>query len=154
MPEFKVERYVEAPPEKVFDRLSDFRRAPETISGIKKVEMLTAGPVGVGTRFKETRVMFSREATETMEVIAFERPTGYTLTCESCGCRYVCTFRVTSKGTGTNVEMRFAAEGLTWFAKVMGFLMRPMTKMCLKAIAKDLDDVKAAIEGGRQPAGV
>jgi carbon monoxide dehydrogenase subunit G len=151
---FTITRHIEAPREKVFERLSDFRRAPERIKGIKKVEMLTDGPVGVGTRFKETRIVFKREASEVMEVTAFNPPTGYTICCATCGCRYETEFRLTPRGTGTDVELRLSVQPLTLIAKVMGFLMRPMFKMCLAETTKDLDDIKASIEGDARPAGV
>jgi hypothetical protein len=154
MPSLSLKQYIAAPPEKVFDHLTDFRRAPEYVRGIKKVELLTDGPVGVGTRFKETRIMFKREATETMEVTAFERPRGYTLTCESCGCQSVSTFCLVGRGSGTDVEMNLEVKGLTLFGRIMGFLMRPMMKMCMKEIAKDLEDIKRAVEGGAEPVAV
>ncbi len=69
---FICEQQVAAPPEKVFAMMSDFANAPQRISGISKVEMLTDGAVGVGTKFKETRVMLGKEATETMEVTTFD----------------------------------------------------------------------------------
>jgi len=143
-----ITRHFAAPREVVFERITDFRRAAESIKGIKRIEMLTDGPTGVGTKFKETRVMFGREASEVMEVTAYDPPNGYELGCVSCGCRYQTEFRLTPQGNGTDVAMVFEATPLTFIAKVMGFLMRPMLKKCMQAIAKDLDDLKAAVEGG------
>lgn len=149
---YTLSREVAAPREIVFQHLADFRNAPARVSGIKKVEILTAGPIGKGTRFKETRIMFGKEATETMEVLEFTPPSGYVLGAESCGCRYRSEFRLTSKGAGTDVQMTFEATPLTAFAKVMSFLMRPfMAKMCVKAILKDLDDIKKSIESDSDP---
>jgi hypothetical protein len=95
--------------------------------------------------------MFKREATEEMQVTRFEPPGGYDLTCESHGCRYLTTFRMQPSGAGTKVEMTFDVTPLTTPAKVMGFLMRPLMKSCLKETAKDLDDLAAAIEGAKGP---
>jgi hypothetical protein len=148
-----VNRNIAAPREVVFRHLSDFRNAPARVSGIKRVEMLTDGPVGKGTRFKETRIMMGREATETMEVLEFNPPVGYVLGAESCGCRYRSEFRLTHSGSGTDVQMTFDATPLTFFAKVMSFLMRPMMKSCMKLIAKDLDDIKSSIESGGSASG-
>ena len=55
-------KHVTAPRALVFDRATDFAGAPARIQAIRKVEMLTPGPVRVGTQFKETRVVFKREA--------------------------------------------------------------------------------------------
>lgn len=146
MPVFAIKRHVSATPEHVFGVATDFRRAPEFIRGIKKVEVLTEGPVGVGTRFRETRMMFKREATEEMVVSVFEPPTRYTLESESCGCRYHSEFHFTRTGSGTDMEFRFDAQPLSMMAKILSILFRPMMKGVIKMIENDLDDVKAAAE--------
>ncbi len=90
--------------------------------------------------------MFGREATEEMEITAFDPPRGYSVGCESCGCRYHSAFRFTPNGAGTDVEMVFDAQPLTLAAKIMSFLMKPMIKSVLKECARDLHDLKAAME--------
>jgi hypothetical protein len=149
---FTVDRHIAAPPDVVFARASDFRRAPETISAIVKMDLLTDGPVRIGTRFRETRVLFGREATEEMTVTAFEPPKRYTLGAESHGSRYVTELSFAPDGQGTRVTMTFAATPVTFMARVMSVLMRPMTKGLVKMCAKDLDDMKAAIERDRNAA--
>lgn len=144
-----VERQVDAPPEAVFRVASDFAKAPERIRGIVKVEMLTNGPVGKGTRFRETRKMFGREATETMEVTEFEPPRRYVLGAESHGCRYRAELAFEPQGGGTRMRMIFGAEPLTFFAKVMSVLMRPMMKKMVAECGRDLDDIKQSVESGK-----
>jgi hypothetical protein len=143
---FTLMKHVEAPPEVVFDCASDLPSLPGKIKGITRIEMLTEGPVGVGTRFRETRILFKREASEEMEVSVFERPRRYVFTCDNHGCHYRTEFRFLPNGTGTNVEFTFAASGKTWITKILGVLMAPMIKMCAKLSAKDLDDLKKAVE--------
>lgn len=108
--------------------------------------MLTEGGAGVGTRFSETRVMFGKEATEEMEVKEFDAPNSYSIGCESCGCRYHTEFRFEPKGEGTDVTVTFEATPISWFAKLTSILFRPMLKMCMKAVVKDLDDIAATLE--------
>lgn len=145
--QYKTTRHISAPPEEVFDRAADFGNAADFISGITKVELLTDGPIQQGSRFRETRKMFGKEATEEMEVTLLERPERYALGCESCGCKYHSEFTFKPQGSGTDVEVTFEATPLTFMAKVMGVIFRPMAKMCLKAIEKDVDDLKNSIEG-------
>jgi carbon monoxide dehydrogenase subunit G len=142
----KIKKHVEAPPETVFATAADFARAAEFVRGIAKVEMLTDGPVGVGTRFRETRIMFKREATEEMEVTAFDPPRSYALGCENHGCRYHTEITFTPNGSGTDVEMVFDATPLTVLAKVMAVAMSPMMKKLAEECGKDLDDLKQAVE--------
>ena len=88
MPSFTLTQRVEAPIDAVFDVFSDIPRCHERIEQITAIEMLTDGPVGVGTRWRETRMVFKRVATEEMEVTAFEPGRSYTVGCQSCGCEY------------------------------------------------------------------
>ena len=76
-------KFVQAPPEATFDAFTDLRSAPDRIEAITALEVLGDGPVGVGTRFRETRVVFKREATEEMEITAFDRPNSYAVEAES-----------------------------------------------------------------------
>ena len=59
-----VSTQIAAPVAEVFALFTDLKNAPGRVKGIKRIELLTNGPVGVGTRFRETRVMFKRDATE------------------------------------------------------------------------------------------
>jgi len=148
MHEITIRKHVSAPVEKVFEMATDFPNAPRFVKGIVKMEMLTQGPVGIGTRFRETRKVFNREATEEMEVTGFEAPQRYSVGCESHGCRYHTEFSFASDSGGTRIDMTFRATPVTLGAKVMSVLMRPMMKAVMKECAKDLDDLKAAAEGG------
>lgn len=151
MPEFTIEKDIAAPRERVFAEATDLAHAAEKIRGILKVEILTDGPVGLGTRFRETRVMFKREATEEMEITAFDPPSGYALGAESHGCRYHTEVRLEPDGEGTRLRMRFRAEPVTLPAKLLSFMLRPMLKVGMKEVDKDLDDIKAAAEDAAQP---
>ncbi len=49
-------------------------------------------------------------------------------------------------GQGTRMTMTFQGTPVTFMARVMSVLMRPMMKSVMKMCAKDLDDIKAATE--------
>lgn len=88
MGQIAFSRKVNAPIDAVFERLTNIPDVPKHIPGIKRVEMLTSGPVGKGTKFRETRVMFGKEATETMEVMDFQPPKSVTIGATSCGSEF------------------------------------------------------------------
>ena len=110
-------------------------------------EFLTEQRSGVGTRFRETRIMMKREATETMEITAFQPPQGYTLEANSCGCHYTTTISLSEAGPGqTRITMNFSGVPKTFAAKLMiplGWLFRGTMK---KYVLKDLQDIKTYIE--------
>lgn len=151
MPRITVSRHIQAPPATVFHYAADLRNAAGRIKNIRKLEVLTDGPVRKGTRFRETRVMFGREATEEMEILEFDPPKRYDVGCESCGCRYHSTLLFRPSGGATEVEFTFDAQPLTLFAKIMSVLMAPMCKKMMNECAKDIDDLRAAIETESSP---
>lgn len=146
MSQLNFSMHVDAPIDQVFEQFSNFPDAAEMIEAIKRIEMITDGPTRVGSKFKETRVMFGREATETMEVTEFTRNKSYTLSADSCGSRFDSTFRFEPDDDGTRVEMEIATQANSFFAKIMwplGLLMMPSMK---KMIQTDMDQVKAVCE--------
>lgn len=145
MAQFTVTKYFDAPPAVAFEYATNLEKAAERIEGIQKLEVLTEGPVGVGTRFRETRVMFKREATEEMEITKFSPPTSYEVEATSHGCHYHTIFTFTPKGEGTEVELVFNAHALTMTAKIMSFVMAPLMRSAMKCIGQDLDDLARAI---------
>lgn len=144
-----VEQTIAAEPSRVFDALSEFRHAPERVPSIMKVEMLTDGPVGVGTRFRETRRVFGKEATEEMEVTAFEAGRLYVLEAVSCGCRYRTEVSCAAVDGGALVRMATEAQPLSRIAKittpVMSLLMTGVFRKCLKG---DLEAIREYAERG------
>jgi Polyketide cyclase / dehydrase and lipid transport len=144
---FTVTKHVATPVEVVFDVASDLAHAAEHVLGIEKIELLTPGPVGVGTKWRETRRMMGREATETLEIKAFDRPRSYTVGCESCGCYFETVFRFEPQAGGTDVTLDVRTKSLTFMAKLMspiGKLM--MGKVMRKCMDDDLEDVKRVAE--------
>jgi carbon monoxide dehydrogenase subunit G len=141
-----VERTIAAPPAKVFAAASDVARWAEIVPAIARTELLTSGPVGKGTRFRETRTLFGREATEEMEFVEFDAPRTYTIGADSHGCRYRTRFDFHEASGGTRLVMSFQAEPLTFMAKVLAFVMKLLMKKMAEMCAKDLDAIKAHCE--------
>jgi carbon monoxide dehydrogenase subunit G len=147
MSSFVVTKRVEAPPETVFDVATDLAHAAEHVRGIERIEMLTPGPVGVGTKWRETRQMMGREATETLEVKAFDRPRKYVVGCESCGCYFESEFNFVPSGNGTDVTLDVHTKALTLIAKIISPIGSLMTgKTMRKLLDGDLTDVKRVAE--------
>ena len=148
--------HIEATQETVFAAASNFPNAAAFISAIDSIEMLTPAkdglPIGVGTRFKETRTMFGKQATETMEVTEFDPPRAYTLSALSCGLQYHSRVTVLEEQPGTGgggCRLSYDIKGtpVSLFAKIVGPIMGVMMKGAMrKAMEKDLADVKNYVE--------
>jgi uncharacterized protein YndB with AHSA1/START domain len=138
---------IDAPAEKVFAILTDVEKLPERIPDIIRVEKLTPGPVAIGTRFKETRKMFGKEATEEMTFTTFEPNQAYTLGAYSCGTRYTVPHRLTTLPDGkTELQLTFETRAESLFAKVMSPMLFFMKGMMVKKIQADLDAIRKACE--------
>ena len=152
MSSFTFEIHVDAPIEATFDAFTDLRNAPDRLEQIVDLEVITDGPVGAGTRFRETRVMFGKSCTEEMEVSAFSAPSSYTVSCDSCGCRYETRFDFASDGAGTQVRATMITTPLSLGAKitapVMGLVFGKSMRKCFE---KDLTQLKAFLEAAGTP---
>ena len=144
--QLQITRQINAPLDRVFDVFTDLRAAAERVGGIESVEVLTDGPFAVGTRWKETRKMMGKLATETMWISAVEVNRSYTAEAESCGTHYTSTYTFEESDGGTLVTMSFAGRPVTLLAKLMSPLGCLMAGMIRKMLVKDLDDLAGVCE--------
>lgn len=141
-------------PERVFGVLADLTGLPKRIPGIRRIEVETPEPVGVGTRFRETRVMFGREATERFEITRLTTNRAMKLVCESCGCRYEVDYLLSPDGSGTRLVLSYTITPLTFFARMVGRLMGSKgAEMCRKSMTEDLNALRASLLEERPESG-
>ena len=102
-----VSNQIDAPVAEVFERFTDLDGSPTRVAGIKAIEMLTTGPFGPKTRWRETREVLGRLDTAEMEVTAYEKNRTYTITHHKLAARIetVFTFQSLNGGTRVNVEL-------------------------------------------------
>lgn len=144
-----LSRRVTASPEQVWRVLTDIPGAAETLSGVRRIEMLSGPPYRVGTRWRETRTMFGKTATEELWVSAADAPSSTVVEAESAGTHYVTTFTVTPEGQASLLSMEFSGE-LVSGSGLHRFLWKAFGKAGLRAVSKtmraDLDDIAVAAE--------
>ncbi|WP_299348766.1 SRPBCC family protein [uncultured Maritalea sp.] len=150
MPTITVSKHFESSPEIAFDVVSDFPNAASFVDGIIKVEMLTEGPVAVGTRVRETRIMMGREATEEMTVTTINRPTLFEVEAFSHGTEYVTSYTIEPTEGGANVTLVFKATPKTFMSKVLAALFSKMISTVADLMEKDL--IQSSIEAKRRAA--
>ncbi len=148
MSEIAVSRFVAAPPERVWEVVTDLENAVGVLSGVTAVERLDGGEgFAVGTRWRETRTMFGREATEVMEVTAIDPGRAYTVAADGRGARYRSTVSVTPAGEGSTLAMTFGAEPRGVVGKILAATIgRLFAGPTRKALRQDLDDIAKAVE--------
>ena len=149
MKTISVSREIAAPADVLWTIMTDLSSFEETISAIESVEILSEGTeFEIGTKWRETRTMFGKQATEVMWVTEIDAGRRYVVNAESHGSKYTTEMSVTPMGDSScEVTMDFGAEAIGTMAKIMtatiGRFFENATK---KAFAQDLDDVATAAE--------
>jgi len=103
-------------------------------------------------------VMFKKEATEEMEITAFDPPRSYRVEADSCGAHFTTEYRFEGGQRETRVTMTTTSKPNTLFAKVtgpiFGLMMKgSMTKMMVAdhADLKRVAEARAAASAGSLP---
>jgi carbon monoxide dehydrogenase subunit G len=146
----EIHQDVNAPADKVWAIITDIENAAQTISGIKRVERLDdADGFVVGTRWRETREMFGRSATEEMTVSEIVPGRSYTTIADHDKVHYESTLSVEPTGAETSqLTMRFDAQTSGFLNKTFGAVIGAiMVRSTRKLMQQDLVDIAAAAEG-------
>ncbi|MEE2522175.1 SRPBCC family protein [Pseudarthrobacter sp. J75] len=142
-------QHIQAAPEKVWSVITDIPGSVATLSGVKAVQMLTDGPYGEGTRWKETRSMMGRSETVEMWVAQADPPRSTTVKAVQSGADYTSRFTLSERKGGTDLTLTFGAEIIkpTAFSRITMALFGKMgMAMTRKALAKDLEEIAAKAE--------
>jgi carbon monoxide dehydrogenase subunit G len=138
-------RTIHAPIERVFDTVAHIENFSKAVSGIVKVEHLSDVKSGVGTRFRETRLMGRREASTELEVTEYVENDHVRLVTDAGGTIWDTVFTVRPVSEGS-VELTMVMDANAH--KFLARLMNPLIKGIIrKAIERDMDAVKAHCEG-------
>lgn len=117
------------------------------VHAIEVVERLDDGEgFGVGFRWRETRTMFGRQATETMEVTAVDPGRSYTVEARNKGVTYTSVSSVEPTDDGCVIGMTFEADS-SGFTKLIGATVGKLFEGATrKALLQDLRDIAEAAE--------
>jgi carbon monoxide dehydrogenase subunit G len=142
-------QHIHASPDKVWAVVSDIPGSAATLSGINAVQMLTDGPYGEGTRWKETRTMMGRAETVEMWVDQADPPRSTTVKANQAGADYTTRFSLAERDGGTDLTLTFGADVVkpTVLSKVaMALFGKIGMSITRKALAKDLAEIAAKAE--------
>ena len=141
-----VSRTIHAPIETVFDTVAHIENFSKAVPHIVNVEFLSDVKSGVGTRFRETRLMGRREASTELEVTEYVENERVRMVTDAGGTVWdtVFTVRPVSEGS-VELTLVMDANAHKLLAKVMNPLIKGIIR---KAIEKDMDAVKAYCETG------
>lgn len=141
----KLSRTIRAPATAVFEMVANATNYTEAVPEIVKVGFLTDQRSGVGTRFRETRVMGRREATTELEVTEYVANERIRMVSDAGGTVWDTLFTVTpvEDGDATRLELVMEAKPYRLRSRILVPLMK---RAVAKAVAGDMDAVKAHLE--------
>jgi hypothetical protein len=138
-----VKRTIHAPIERVFETVADVRNFSKALPYLVEVEFLSDNLEGIGTRFRETRIMKGKRASTELEITEFVENERVRLVADSHGTVWDTVFIVRPVGDAVELEMIMEARAYKLVAK----LMNPLIKgLVAKAIKSDMDAVKEYCE--------
>lgn len=142
---------IEGTKEAIYQAITDIEHSVDRIDGILKIEVLEKPESGfVGFKWRETRIMFGKEATEVMWVTDVEENKGYRTRAESHGAVYISSFDIEEQGDTCILTMGFESQAVRLMGKLMdGIFGKMMAKSTERELMKDLEDIKKHIEGKR-----
>lgn len=147
----KISVAINSNPESIWEKITDIENATNHISGINKIEILNKPEEGLlGLKWKETRTLFGKTATETMWITEAEKYKYYKTRAESHGSVYTTVISITPENNQVVLSMEFGAKAQSFGAKIMYFLMGWVMKGATKkALMQDLLDIKRSVEQGQ-----
>jgi hypothetical protein len=140
-----VTRSIDAPLEVVFDTISDIRNFSKAVPEIVGVEFLSERHSGVGTRFRETRLMRGRESATVLEVTEFADDDRIRLIADSHGAIWDSEFTVRQHAGATELTLTMEARPHGLLARILVPFTRGFVE---KALEQDMDAVKRWCEEG------
>lgn len=138
---------ISAPISRIWDLITDIENSGKTVTAIKNIKIIEK-PKGelLGLKWIETRIMFGKEATETMCITKVNKHESYEINAVNHGCIYTTTVALKQTDGGVLLSMSFESTPQTLVAKIfspLAFLFRGVIK---KAFLSDLRDIKNALE--------
>jgi len=139
---FNMNEWVARPPKEVFDFITASENAPKIVQSVKSMVKLTEGPVRVGTRYRETRLMGGKEQQADLEIVEFEPIQKYAMQNVTEGVETVYRYNFQPERDGTRIDLVCEVK-----AKGIKKLMLPMIVSILKEEDGDhLQRVKKILE--------
>lgn len=142
-----VSEEIDAPRERVWNIVTDIDSWADTISGIVSVDVINRPASGViDLKWRETRVLFGKEAIETMWITAAEENRWYETRAENHGAIYTTRISLDDSQGKTLLTMAFSSRPTTIVSRLMAFMGYLFRSTMRKMIKQDLVDIRRASE--------
>ncbi|NND90865.1 MAG: SRPBCC family protein [Granulosicoccus sp.] len=142
-----VSEEINAPREHIWNIITDIDSWADTISGIVSIEVIDRPDTGlVGMKWREKRVLFGKEAVETMWISAAEPNSWYETTAENHGAVYSTRVSLDDSNHKVILTMSFSATPTTLISKIMSLMSFMFNGTLRKMLQNDLADIRKIAE--------
>ncbi len=142
-----VSEFIDAPRDTVWSVIIDIDNAQQHISSITDLQVLERPDNGIlGLKWQESRVMFGKEATETMWITDADPGHWYETTAHNHGMIYKSRLALRETAGRTELTMSFECEPQTLTARLFALFSFLFNGTVKKAFAADLGDIKKHAE--------
>lgn len=134
----------------VWDATTDIARFAELLSGVEMIEIVERPATGlVGLKWKETRILFGKPAAVEKWITEAKEDDYYTTRAEQDGFVFITTNRVAGSDGSVVLTGIHETQPQGIAAKLKALPMVFFKGVIKKAILRDLNDIKAAVEQHR-----
>lgn len=140
-----ITRRIQAPAAQVFATVADIAQFKRAVPHIVEVEYLSTARSGIGTRFRETRLMKGKRITTELEVTEWVVNDHVRLVADTHGTVWDSLFEVRREKDATTLTLTMTASSVKLVPRMMIPLIHGMVR---KAVEGDMDAVKAWCEKG------
>lgn len=142
-----VSEEISAPRERIWNVITDIDTWADTIAGIVSIEVINRPATGIiGLKWKEKRVLFGKEAVETMWITAAESNSWYETRAENHGAIYSTRLSLDDSNDKVVLTMAFSAKPTTIASKLMSVIGIMFNGTMRKMLQKDLTDIRRVAE--------
>jgi hypothetical protein len=145
--QIELAKTVAAQPIDAFTIVTNVADWPGIISSIKRIEVLTPGPLRAGTRLREQRTLFGRNRAQELEIAAIERPRRLRLWADDPDLAYELDHMIDAIfGGGCRITLAFRTRPVSQVGRAAQPFMAPFMEITLRdELEQDLSDLAAAV---------
>ena len=134
----------------VWTATTDIAYFAQVLSGVEKIEIISKPATGLmGLRWKETRILFGKPATVEKWITEVKENECYTTRAEQDGFVFITTNRISGSDGDVTLTGIHETQPQGFAAKLKSLPMVFFKGVIKKAILRDLNDIKAAVEQHR-----
>ena len=128
----------------------DLDRYSSRVKSYKAIEWLTSEKSGVGAKWKQTRRVYGKSHTQTIEAVEWREPTAFAMTATEAGATYLTRYSLgeSKDGETTEVSASFEVQPNNLFSKLFVKLIgKKLLGSTRETLQNDLSDLANGEEG-------